>query len=279
MYARTPNNNNNNSNNSIEHKDNREGKPNIRRRSSFKANPIPDHLFDLTWKDKQAEQEEYRKIKRKLRSQELLASSSLPPSMKTRGDLDKYRKPKGGANKENNKKNKTKKSQNRPFQPQVHHSIPDFEEMQRKIELALEERKNRNTPTVVEPFDLHTARNASRRQNKHNELQKVKIQSTPPTTAASSRTTIRGSGSTLGRGSSLGRRNTVTGRDLNMERRGSGGGRPSTASSFNNGTSLNNGVRQRGRSGSLQSNTLISRSRSCSPVYRCVILLNNRFIR
>ena len=208
------------------------------RRGSFKANPYPDKLFDLTWKDKEAEQAEYRKIKMKLRSQELLASSSLPPSMKTRGDL-KHCKSDCVTKKDKiiPKKKKTEKS----FQPQVHHNIPDFEEMQKKIEMALEARKNQNTPTICQPFNLHTAQIPTRRSKFNEAVMKTKVPNAPPPRP----------------GSSFARSNTITGRSgfpsRDRERR------PSSSIGLT-----------RSRSISMQPGGL-SRSRSSSPVYKYVI--------
>ena len=51
----------------------------------FRAKPFPEHLFDNVHSEKMKEEEEYRKIRIKMRSKEMLKSSSLPPNMKNRG--------------------------------------------------------------------------------------------------------------------------------------------------------------------------------------------------
>ena len=53
-------------------------------KTEFKANPFPDRLFDLTLADRMAEKEEYRAIRMRMRSQEMLAASRLPPNMESR---------------------------------------------------------------------------------------------------------------------------------------------------------------------------------------------------
>lgn len=130
-------------------------------RRQFKANPFPEKLFDLTLADKIAEQEEFRKIKIKLRSQEMLANSSLPLSMKTRSNLSKHY-PKREKTRRMMKELERRK-QSSSFTPQIHHDIPDFEELQKKFERELEQKKNVNTPTVCEPFNLHTEKIPKRR--------------------------------------------------------------------------------------------------------------------
>lgn len=125
----------------------------------FKANPFPDGLFDLTLADRLAEQEEYRKIKIKLRAEEMLASSSLPLNMKTRGDMRFY--PERAKTKR--VKKELQKRKQKSFQPHIHHDIPNFEVLQNKFKAELEERKTVNTPTICDPFNLHTAKVPTRR--------------------------------------------------------------------------------------------------------------------
>ena len=51
----------------------------------FKAKPFPEHLFHNVHAEKMKEDEEYRKIRIRMRSKDLLRSASLPPNMKSRG--------------------------------------------------------------------------------------------------------------------------------------------------------------------------------------------------
>ena len=151
----------------------------------FKANPFPEKLFDLTLADKMAEEEEYRKIKIKLRAEEMLAESSLPGNMKTRVNSKHY--PVGKKTKRVKEDLKRRKDKN-CFKPQIHHNIPNFEELQRKFERELTQRKNlAATPTVCEPFDLHTARVASRR-SKFRESIKMKTSCDRPASDGKHRT-------------------------------------------------------------------------------------------
>ncbi|XP_065661666.1 protein FAM161A [Hydra vulgaris] len=126
---------------------------NIQKNNQFHAKPYPEKLFDLSLADKIAEEDEYRKIKIKLRAQELLASSSLPPSMKRR-DKVQYKMTKKNENSENDRKS---------FKPVVHHEIPDFESLHKKIINELEEKKRLNLSTVCNPFELKTMKIPERR--------------------------------------------------------------------------------------------------------------------
>jgi len=129
-------------------------------RTQFKANPYPEKLFGLTWKDKLAEQEEYRKIKIKLRAQETLANSSLPINMKTRAGTAKYFQ---SGEKTKRVKEELRKRKQKSFRPQIHHEIPDFEELHRELERELTQRKTVNTQTICEPFKLQTGKVPQRR--------------------------------------------------------------------------------------------------------------------
>ncbi|XP_066917062.1 protein FAM161B-like [Clytia hemisphaerica] len=131
----------------------------MKEKQKFTANPYPEKLFGLTWADKLAEQDEYRKIKIKMRAQETLAQSSLPLSMKTRSHSAKYYGSREGTKrvKEDLKKRKQK------FQPEIHHDIPDFEDLQNKFEEELHKRRSAKNRTICEPFDLQTGKIPERR--------------------------------------------------------------------------------------------------------------------
>lgn len=129
-------------------------------RKEFKANPYPEKLFDLTWADKKAEQEEYRKIKIKLRAEETLAQSSLPSNMKTRSGTTKYFT---SGEKTKRVKEELKVRKKKSFKPEILDTIPDFEELHRKFERELAERKTVNNRTICEPFNLQTGKIPQRR--------------------------------------------------------------------------------------------------------------------
>lgn len=57
---------------------------NISKSESFRAKPCPKNLFSNYFHNKMWEDEYFRALNRKLRAEELLKISSLPPSMKKR---------------------------------------------------------------------------------------------------------------------------------------------------------------------------------------------------
>ena len=118
-------------------------------RAMFKARPPPKHKDDLSLADRLTEQEEYRKIRKKLRAAELLARSRLPPSMEARENVTPAAK----------SRQKCRKSrENKPkFRPNINPEVPDFDALHWEFEKELRKRKKEKQPTVVEPFDLKTA--------------------------------------------------------------------------------------------------------------------------
>ena len=141
----------------------------MKERKKFTANPYPEKLFGLTWADKLAEQEEYRKIKIKMRAQETLAQSSLPLSMKTRSRSAKYYGSREGTKRV---KEDLKKRKQKSFQPEIHHNIPDFENLQNKFEQELDKRRSTKNRTICEPFDLQTGKIPGRRSKFLNSVSK-----------------------------------------------------------------------------------------------------------
>ena len=134
-----------------------EKKPN--RKQVFKATPFPDKLFNLSLDDRIAEQNEYRKIKIKMRSEEMLANSSLPPNMRARGE--RYAANRRYGKKQENARERKNKSEK--FRPSINHDIPDYEELHRKFEIDLIRKRREKSPTVCEPFNLHTGKVPYRR--------------------------------------------------------------------------------------------------------------------
>ena len=124
-------------------------------KKKFKANPFPDHLFDLTLADKVAEKEEYRTIKMRMRAQEMLAVSRLPPNMEARGEEYTLGHFRSKLNKEGNKNAFMTKEHK--FRPQINPDIPDFDDLHRQFEKEMRDKKREREPTVSEPFNLRTA--------------------------------------------------------------------------------------------------------------------------
>ena len=118
-------------------------------RAAFKAQPPPKHKDDLSLADRLTEQEEYRKIRKKLRAAEFLAMSRLPPSMEARANVTQAAK-----SRQKCRKSRERKPQ---FRPNINPEVPDFDALHWEFEKELRKRKKERQPTVVEPFNLKTA--------------------------------------------------------------------------------------------------------------------------
>jgi len=122
----------------------------------FKAKPVPSKLFDPEVKERMLEEEDYRRIRRKMRSYELLSNSKLPNRM---------HKSAQNAKKPDNSRNSPREEEHW-FHPQICHDIPDYEEGYMRLRSKLAEKKNSKVLTVPEPFYLITEEVAQRRKRK-----------------------------------------------------------------------------------------------------------------
>ncbi|XP_033735451.1 protein FAM161B-like [Pecten maximus] len=118
----------------------------VRKSSSFRAKPVPASVIDDSVNDKIMEEEEYRKIRIKMRSEELLKAASLPPNMEARKQYEQHKK------RDKQVRNKRKAQ----FQPKVNHEVPDYDELYRHFQKELARRKRERESTVVKPFQLNT---------------------------------------------------------------------------------------------------------------------------
>ena len=140
-------------------------------KKKFKANPFPDHLFDLTLADKVAEKEEYRTIKMRMRAQEMLAVSRLPPNMEARGEEYTLGHFRSKLNKEGNKNAFMTKEHK--FRPQINPDIPDFDDLHRQFEKEMRDKKREREPTVSEPFNLRTSRVSTAQKSRNSQSQEI----------------------------------------------------------------------------------------------------------
>ena len=140
----------------------------MKKERQFKAKPIPKHVFNPTINDEMLEQEEYRKIRIRMRALESLAGSHLPWNMAEKNShytVGKFRKL---------KREKSDKeaflTSDHTFQPQVNETVPDHREAFREFEKQLIERKESNKScTAMEPFDLRIDKRMTLR--KHRDLE------------------------------------------------------------------------------------------------------------
>jgi protein FAM161A len=117
-----------------------------RKKEKFKARPVPEFVYGSSARDRQLEEEEYRKIRIKMRARELMKEASLPPNMAALEEL-KRQKEKDKllqAQRKNRTRSKKKSS----------HQVPDYDFLYREFQKELARRKLVKEATVVEPFDL-----------------------------------------------------------------------------------------------------------------------------
>lgn len=117
----------------------------------FKAKPVPKSVYAAASGDLVKEDELYRSIKMHMRAQELLRSSSVPPSMLTRRLNDR-------------KKPKDEPGDGFTHKPQINREVPDFNASYRHFQKQLEKRKDVKTTTACEPFELKTSQISSHRE-------------------------------------------------------------------------------------------------------------------
>lgn len=119
----------------------------------FVAKPAPTQLFSNN-KEKYQEEEEYRKIKKKVRSRELLLQSKLPNSMQIKG-----REYTVGALRKRRREEREKKAfltEEHNFHPKITEQVPDYVQCHIENEIQLARSKQFNKNTTIEPFNLKT---------------------------------------------------------------------------------------------------------------------------
>lgn len=121
----------------------------------FQAHPFPSHIFGNFTSEKMLEEEEYRKIRKKMRAKELLRSSSLPPTMKRKGkdytDGHQRRQQYEERAKQAGLTNEHK------FQPRINRTMPNYDEQYERFMQEMSQRKEMRDATVCKPFNLRTS--------------------------------------------------------------------------------------------------------------------------
>ena len=139
-------------------------------RHLFKAKPVPKHLFDPQISEQVREQEEYRRIRIKMRAQDLLASSKLPGSMQIKGreyTVGSLRKKRLEEN-----RHRAFMTEDHLFQPAINDSLPNYEQAYLEFQRQLARRKSTKQTTTTEPFYLQTQLIPSRKDKIEQELER-----------------------------------------------------------------------------------------------------------
>ena len=121
----------------------------------FQARPFPSHIFGNVTTDKMLEEEEYRKIRKKMRAKELLRSSSLPPTMKHKGK--DYVDARQRHQQYEERARQAGLTNEHKFQPRINRTMPDFDEQYERFMQEMTQRKQTHEATVCKPFNLRTS--------------------------------------------------------------------------------------------------------------------------
>ncbi|XP_065832728.1 protein FAM161A-like [Oscarella lobularis] len=139
-------------------------------RDVTKARPVPREIFDSRINDEIREEEEYRKIRIRMRAEETLAAAALPRSMQVKGRDYTIGPLRYQLLKE--RESKAFLTNDHHFRPEVNQSVPDFNQLQRQMNDDLVVAKERAKTTTVEPFFLRTALIPSRRDKVFDEMKR-----------------------------------------------------------------------------------------------------------
>uniref|UniRef100_A0A3P9I3C0 Protein FAM161A n=1 Tax=Oryzias latipes TaxID=8090 RepID=A0A3P9I3C0_ORYLA len=129
----------------------------------FKAKPVPKSVYAAASGEHLKEEQLYRSIKIQMRAQEMLQSSSMPPSMLTRRLSDRKKNKDGSA---------VEGAGSFSHRPQINKEVPDFDAKHRRFQKHLEKRKEVKPTTTCEPFELRTSRISSHKERVLAELEK-----------------------------------------------------------------------------------------------------------
>uniref|UniRef100_A0A8C7YVS9 Protein FAM161A n=1 Tax=Oryzias sinensis TaxID=183150 RepID=A0A8C7YVS9_9TELE len=129
----------------------------------FKAKPVPKSVYAAASGEHLKEEQLYRSIKIQMRAQEMLQSSSMPPSMLTRRLSDRKKNKDGSA---------AEGAGSFSHRPQINKEVPDFDAKHRHFQKHLEKRKEVKPTTTCEPFELRTSRISSHKERVLAELEK-----------------------------------------------------------------------------------------------------------
>ena len=130
-------------------------------KTTFKAKPFPAHIFDNDVNDRMKEEEEYRKIRCQMRSEELIRSSSLPPNMAAKGR--EYTEGKSRQKVHAERAKKAGMTPEHKFRPYVNDTVPDFEQLHRQFLHEAMKKKNQREATVCKPFKMNAGNSATKR--------------------------------------------------------------------------------------------------------------------
>ena len=152
--------------------------------ATFRAKPVPKHIFDPDVAERLKELEDYREIRIRLRAQELLARSKLPGNMQLKGREYSI----GALRKKRLEENQGKAfmTDEHVFHPTVSSSVPDYDRAYSEFQKQLALRKRTKHTTTTEPFYLRTQLIPSRKEQVLQDIQRdeeLRLKNRWPSTA------------------------------------------------------------------------------------------------
>ena len=154
-------------------------------RNTFKAKPIPQSILSPRVSEELKEREEYRRIRIKVRSQEMLATAELPRSMQVKG-----REYTVGKLRQQRMDSRQGGAFEHTFRPKINPEIPDHDRQYSQFQQQMAAKRRVKPPTSSEPFTLKTSLPSSRKMQIQKELAEY---STPSSQRTSSRSTYASS--------------------------------------------------------------------------------------
>lgn len=135
----------------------------------FRAKPVPRAIYAAASGEQMKEEQLYRSIKIQMRAQEMLHSSSMPPSMLARRLTERKKSKDSGGT----------ATGGFSHRPQINTEVPDFDASYRRFKKHLEKRKEVKPTTACEPFELRTAQIPSHRERILADLEKERSSPRP----------------------------------------------------------------------------------------------------
>uniref|UniRef100_A0A8C8EPJ5 Protein FAM161A n=1 Tax=Oncorhynchus tshawytscha TaxID=74940 RepID=A0A8C8EPJ5_ONCTS len=137
----------------------------------FRAKAVPKAVYEAATGEQLKEEQLYRAIKMQMRAQELLHSTSMPPSMLAR-HLSKREHAKDGARGDTAGSEDDNRA---PYRPKINPVVPDFDASYRRFKKQLESRRDVKPLTTCEPFQLRTSQIPSHRERILAEIEKEQM--------------------------------------------------------------------------------------------------------
>eukprot|EP00117_Sycon_ciliatum_P010442 scpid10911/ scgid12347/ Protein FAM161A len=157
----------------------------------FRAKPLPNDILEPSSQEQTLEEELYRQIRMKIRSDTLLANSHLPQSMANRQKSLRYTQ--GDLRHKTSQRHESRAFVTREhrFRPRINSGVPDFGELHRRLDSTQQVSREQHQPTTIKPFFLRTEIVAEKKQRDREHGQSSSVLSVRPGSAPPPSTYVR----------------------------------------------------------------------------------------